>query len=122
MKTCRECVAEINAKLGDYFECYDAYQMVDQLFDFDETAGGLIEKIDPPDFWSVARDSTIIGRLAVDAWDGPACYEIKYINSETLDIDDDATYCESLEDLAFFLSCAYKKSDEFNIPYAVTVC
>ena len=57
MKTCSECVAEINAKLGDYAQCYDAYQMVDQLFDFDESSGGFIEKIDPPDFWSVARDS-----------------------------------------------------------------
>lgn len=122
MKTVGECVKEINAKLGKFAMCYDAYQMVDKLFNFDESSGGFIKKIDQPDFWKVARDSTIIGRLAVDAWDGPACYEVNYTNSETLDIDDDATYCESLDDLAFFLSNAYRKSDEFHIPYAVTVC
>lgn len=122
MKTVSECVQEINAKLGKLAMCYDAYQMVDELYYFDESSGGFIEKIDQPDFWSVARYSTIIGRLAVDAWDGPACYGVKYTNSETLDIDDDATYCESLEDLAFLLSSAYNNSDEFHIPYAVTVC
>ena len=115
MKTCRECVAGINDQLGDYSACYDAYQMVYQLFDFDETAGGFIYKIDHPDFWNVARESTIIGRLAVDAWDGPACYEVKYINSESLDIDDDSTYCESLDELAVLLSGYYKKWDTFHI-------
>lgn len=122
MKTVSECVKEINAKLGKFAVCYDAYQMIDELYDFDESSGGFIKKIDQPYFWSVARESTIIGRLAVESWNGPACYEVNNTNGETFDIEDDSIYCESIDDLAFLLFMSYSRADEFGFPYGVTVC
>lgn len=122
MKTVSECVKEINAELGKFAACYDAYQMIDELYNFDESSGGFIKKIEQQDFWSVARDSTIIGRLAVEAWHGPACYEVNYTNSETFDDEDDSIYCESIDDLAFLLFMSYRRADEFGIPYVVADC
>lgn len=122
MKTVSECVKEINAELGKFAECYDAYKMIDELYNFDESSGGFIKKIEQPDFWRVARESTIIGRIAVEAWDGPACYGVNYTNCETFDNEDDSIYCESIDDLSFFLLMTYRRADEYGFPYAVTVC
>lgn len=121
MKTVQECVREINSKLGDYASVYDAYEMLDELYQFDEVSGKFVEKSEPLDFWSVARESTVIGRLAVDAWDGPNRYRVKFTNGGLSWSSLNGVYCGTPDELASLLAAAFKRGNENHLPYAVAV-
>lgn len=122
MKTVQECVREINSKLGDYAKIYDAYEMLDELYQFDESTGKFTEKSEPLDFWSVARESTVIGRLAVDAWVGPDRYTVKFTNGGLPWPYLGGIYCSTRDELASLLAAAFKRGNQNHLPYAVAVC
>ena len=116
MLTKTDALNEIRDALDINVNDFDVYEMVEELYQYDEDEEGFVAR-EGVDFWEVAQKYDTTGEEAAEGWEGEGWYNVYYSDGGEPATNNGAVWCDTVNDLAGLISSANISKTEFHLPY-----